>query len=134
LGFKCFSLGQSNYKEWKLTDEKELLQLDLRFKQAESPLKENWKQSDLLTEILLQQGFPLDSQILPVFEKLGNKISRVHSDFCDHDLFVCFDEKIEDKTVNSLDLHSENAFICLDSALSDQSKMRLSDHCNLKII
>ena len=63
---KC--LAHSNFKEWQPFIDKDSAQLELRFSQAETPLVESWKPENLLTEILLLQGFPLDSRIRPMPE------------------------------------------------------------------
>jgi len=134
LSFKSYFFSPSNFlhldnvmREGKFTD-KEL------FSEYKNVLVEGWKKENIFIEVELLQGFPLDSQVLPAFENLPNKISRVHSGFCAHDLYICLDEKIADQTADSLELRPEDIFVCLDSALTDQSKMRLSDRTNLKII
>lgn len=134
LGFKVFKLTRSNFKAWEDYEGENPEELEKLFDQAETPLIENWKEHDLLTEIILQQGFPLDSRITPQAEFKQNKIQIVESTFCAHRLFVCLDGKIKEDTIKRLELRSEDIFVCLDSALTDQAKMRLSDACNLKII
>jgi len=134
LGFKVFKLTRSNFKAWEGYDGENPEELEKLFDQAETPLIENWKDEDLLTEIILQQGFPLDSKITRQTEFKHNTIQIVESTFCAHRLFVCLDGKIKDDTIKRLELRSEDIFVCLDSALADQAKMRLADACNLKVI
>ncbi len=51
-----------------------------------------------------------------------------------HRLFVCFDSQIHDDTIKGLKMNLEDVFVCLDSALTDQAKMRLSNNCNLATV
>jgi len=137
LGFKVLKLARSNFKAWEDYDGENPEELEKLFDQAETPLDENWKEENLLTEIILQQGFPLDSRITPQADLKQNKIQLIESTFCAHRLFICLDGKIKDDTIKSRlagELRTEDIFVCLDSALMDQAKMRLADACNLKVI
>jgi adenine-specific DNA-methyltransferase len=69
---------------------------------------------------------------LPEFK--GNEVKQVTSEFVTHPLYVCLDKKIKSETVSKLQLGSEDIFVCLDSALSDEAKVKLADQCNLKVI
>ena len=62
-GFYCYTLDNSNLRKWQPYIEHDTSQLELRFNQAESPLVAGWKPENLLVEILLLQGFPLDSRV-----------------------------------------------------------------------
>ena len=134
LGFISHCLEHSHFKEWQPFTDKDSAQLELRFSQAEIPLVEGWKPKNLLVEILLLQGFPLDSRIrsLPEFKK--NDVKEVFSDFCEHRLYVCLDANVQPDTVATLRLRPEDILVCLDSALSDEAKITMADGCNLKVI
>jgi adenine-specific DNA-methyltransferase len=133
LGFHCFGLDKSNYKDWQLYEDRETRQLETLFDQFETPLVDGWTPQNLLVEVMLFQGFPLDSNIIPLDDR-GNNIQRVHSSTVAHDMFVCLDKKIEDETIQRLQLRPEDIFVCLDSALSDEAKIKLADQCNLIVI
>jgi len=134
LGFRVLKLDRSNFKSWQDYQGESIQELETLFDKIETPLVEGWRETDLLTEILLLQGFPLDSAIIPQDSFTSNNILLVDSSACAHRLFVCLDEKIADGTISQLRLNSEDVFVCLDSALTDQSKMHLADVCNLNII
>jgi adenine-specific DNA-methyltransferase len=133
-GFKCFKLDHSHFTEWIPFTVKEISQLELHFGQAETPLVEGWQPQNLLAEILLLQGFPLDSQVRSLPEFKANDVQQVTSEFVTHPLYVCLDKKVKPETVSKLKLSSEDIFVCLDSALSDEAKVKLADQCNLKVI
>ncbi len=133
-GCKCFTLSASNYTEWEPYSGKDTQQLELHLGKAETPLIEGWTSENLLAEILLLQGFPLDSRVHSLPEFKGNDVQQVASEFVTHPLYVCLDKKIKPETVSKLKLGSEDIFVCLDSALSDEVKVKLADQCNLKVI
>ncbi len=134
LGFKSFSLDHSNFAEWEPITEKDTSQLELRFNQAETPLVEGWSPKNLLAEILLLQGFPLESSVTSLPEFKANEVKEVTSEFVGHHLYVCLDKKVKAETVVKLSLRVEDILVCLDSALSDEAKVKLADQCNLKVI
>ena len=134
FGFRSYKLDYSTFKEWELFTSKDTSQLELRFEKAATPLVEGWQPENLLSEILLLQGFPLDSNVRSLPEFKANDVQQVTSEFVTHPLYVCLDKKIKPETVSKLKLSSEDIFVCLDSALSDEAKVKLADQCNLKVI
>jgi adenine-specific DNA-methyltransferase len=93
---------------------------------------------DVLIEVMLMEGFPLDS-MTETFEvsetsKVCNRITRVSSDLVAHRLFVCLDAQVHDETIAVLAMGDDDVFICLDSALTDEAKVRLEDGRRVKVI
>lgn len=135
LGFKVFSLTPSNYKSWKNyqgTSTQDLEnQLDL-FNQ--NPLREGYTKDGLLSEVILIEGFTLCSDISILKEIETNSIKRITSEYCEHALLVCLDETIHKETIAKLHLGDADVFICLDSAVSTEDKLRLSDKGLIKTI
>ncbi len=134
LGFKVFKLTGSNFKVWEDYQGTDIGQLQQSFDQYETPLADGWTPETLLTEVILLQGFPLDSAVTPLTGFTRNRIVAVESEFHTHRLVVCLDETLSDATIGHLDLAAEDVFVCLDSALTDQAKMQLQDRCNLNVI
>jgi len=133
-GFHVFKLTLSNFKEWQNYEGTDVKQLEKQLELHVSPLEENWKEENLLNEILLIEGFPLDSKIEVLSNYKKNKAYRITSDFCEHALLICLDKKVQDETIKSLQLNESDIFICLDTAISDQDKVRLSDKGLIKTI
>ncbi len=106
LGVTCYKLINSNFKDWPPFTGQDTSQLELRFGQAETPLAEDWKPENLLVEILLLQGFPLDSKVRSLPEFKTNEVKQVTSEFVTHPLYVCLDKKIKPETVAKLKLGS----------------------------
>ena len=134
LGFRCYRLDRSHFRRWRDYEGDSPAEVQTLFDQFETPLVDGWKPEDLLVELMLLEGFPLDSTVTPQTTFAHNTIHLVESDWCDHRLFVCLDASIHDDTVAHLSLAGQDVFVCLDSALTDQAKLRLADQCNLKVI
>lgn len=134
LGFKVFRLSNSNFKKWQNFQGNETKQLETLFSQQESALIEDWQFENLLYEILLVEGFPLDSSVKIIASFNKNEVIKVTSDFCEHSLFICLDSQIVPDTIKSLKLGDNDIFICLDNAVSDEDKLQLADKGLIKTI
>ena len=134
LGFKVFKLNHSNYKAWEDYKGEDVNQLEMLFEGAETPLVEDWTPESLLTEVMLLQGFPLDSTISVLPECKQNKIKIVTAQAIEHRLLTCLDDKISEDSITHLKFNDGDIFVCLDSAVTDQAKMRLANKCVLRTI
>jgi len=135
LGFRSYKLGRSHFTPWQPQSAAQPEQLVLQLDTAADPLLPGWQPADLLPEILLIEGFPLDSRVRPLPAYPANQVVEVSHDFCAHRLTICLDATLAPSTLAALQqLRPEDTLICLDSALDDESKLRLADRCNLKVI
>jgi adenine-specific DNA-methyltransferase len=132
LGFKVYRLDRSNFRQWESYEGSDLEAVQARFDEFETPLVDDWQPDDLLAEIVLLQGFPLDSRMTT--EQGSNTLYTFTSDDLPHRLIVCLDDKITDETIEGLQTDGIDVVVLLDSALTDQSKMRLADRCTLRVI
>ncbi len=132
--FKVLKLNKSNYKKWQDHRGGNIIELEKTLDLFnQNPLRDDWNKHKLLTEIMLLEGFPLDSTI----EKTAygkNEIYRIKTDELNQELLICMDEKIEENLIEELELNSKTTFICLDSAISNVNKLRLSDKGLIKTI
>jgi len=133
-GFKVFKLTNSTFKPWENYHGEEIDVVEDLFSGQVVPLVDRWKEDDLFTEIILIEGFPLDSVVKPCSQYKKNTITEVTSSFCEHKLFICLDKKIDQSTIKDLSLGDNDIFICLDSAVNDETKARLSDKGLIKTI
>lgn len=134
LGFKCYELAHSNFKDWQPYVGERVEEIQMIFDAFESPLREDWTWEDLRTEILLMEGFPLDSRVTQLENFDRNRVELVISDFHEHRLLVCLDDKIAPQTISELRLSDKDVFICLDGALNDETKVQLSDAGNIHVV
>jgi hypothetical protein len=83
---------------------------------------------------MLLEGFTLCSTISILDSIKTNLIKKVSSEYCQYHLLVCLDETIAKETIANLTLGDKDIFICLDSAISTEDKLRLSDKGLIKTI
>jgi len=133
-GYKYFKLTNSNFNTWQNFDSGTLNSLeDALDLFNQSPLKKNWNKCKLLSEIILNEGFPLDCSSEEI-KIANNNIYSISAEGIEHTLKVCLDKKIDDEEIQKLSLGSLTTFICLDSSISSLSKLRLSDKGLIKTI
>lgn len=136
LGFRSYRLSPSHFRTWEADGTADLVHIQHQFDLFTSPLVEGWRVTDLLTEIQLREGFPLESTVTRCREITNNQVWQIVADHCNHRLFLCLDNTIESQIQIALPplLQQDNLFVCLDSALTDQSKSQLAGLLNLKTI
>lgn len=134
-GFKVYRLDKSNLSKWEVDMynkiEKLSKQIDLF---TNSSFNEEAKEKDILTEIMLHQGYPLDSMIKKDIITTNN-LYNIQLEEIQSPLVVCLDEKIYQETERYLTCNFDKAtFICLDNALTNEQKVFLSEYMNVKTI
>lgn len=134
LGFRVLRLARSHYQGWADYEGDNLDKVIDLFAMAQETLVEGWTPEGLLTEVMLIEGFPLDSQIESLSNFNKNAVTKVTSDYCAHKLVVCLDDKVYADSMNALALSDTDVFVCLDKALSDEAKVSLADRCILKTV
>ena len=75
------------------------------FDDAEQPLVDSWTPESLLTEVMLIQGFPLDSTVTLQMESKDNTVQVIESNTSVHRLFICLDKNIADDTIKELEVN-----------------------------
>ncbi len=134
VGFKVYRLDRTLFSEWSDYEGGSVREIEDLFAQQETPLVDGWTRPGLLTEVLLLRGYPLDSTVEPVTGLDENEVLRVTTDAFDADLYVCLDETVHADTIAALELDPDDTFVCLDTALTDQDKVRLLDKSTLFVI
>ncbi len=135
-GFKVLKLTSSHYKPWQNYHGESVEELESLFESYAEPLVENWRamEDGLFTEILLLEGFPLDSTVAEMTEYTANRLRRVTCDYHENRLIVCLDDTLSPETVQQLNLTDGDTFVCLDTAVDDKTKARLADKGLIKTI
>lgn len=139
LGFRVFRQVSSNYRQWRDYEGQSVSEYQSQLAGFTSPLVEGWDPIALRTEVMLAQGFPLDSRIARCDALPHNAVDVISHEWCEHRLWVCLDEYLAPETVHALSTSAggyepEDVFVCLDSALSDEARARLDDRCHVVII
>jgi adenine-specific DNA-methyltransferase len=135
-GFKVFKLDKSNLRKWNNFNGESVEQLEANLDYYTSAhFIEGCSSKDIIIELMLHHGFPLDS-VISQNPKLGNNTlwTIEHSDV-PFKMYVCLDETLDESTVSYLSGKSSmDMFICLDDALTDESKVILSETLKVKTI
>lgn len=135
-GFAVFTLEKSNLKIWdqsSVSNVQELEQtLDLF---TNDKLVEGWTPENVVTELMLLQGYPLDSRISKDGAGLGDQVWIVSHEDVPYHLIINLEEDISDRTIEQiLNEYPEDLFICFDYAISDGAKTLLAESMKVKTI
>lgn len=141
IGFKVYRLQNSNFVKYTPVegqDEDSQNKLFEEFEKNQIPLVNGWKAENVLTEIILKQGFALDCTKEKVDSFKKNTIWKI-TDSADVvskkiKLYVCLDNFIEEETIKNLTLNDDEKFICLDAAIDDSAYARLADKGRIETI
>lgn len=141
IGFKVFRMQESNFKEYRPVqgqDENATKSLFEELENNQIPLVDGWKTENVLTEIILKQGFALDCECKKVDAFTKNTV------YCIKDsegpasrtttMYVCLDSQIDSDTIKNLKLDEKEKFVCLNSAIDDTSYARLADKGRIETI
>lgn len=132
LGFKVFKLVKSNFPrvEFAPDPEKteaeniELLKKYIRDKEAQ--LITAFNHDELMTEILLKNGFNLNYQVTKLEQFKKNEIYLAKDS--KNEILICLDVTIEMDTVEYFKKNIDKKFICLERALDTTKKYNLKHY------
>ncbi|MGC9001099.1 DNA methyltransferase, partial [Caldisericum sp.] len=143
FGFKVFRLDKSNFNlkdEFEIQEGKgveELKQKYLKWLGAwiNEPLVPGWKAIDVVYEVMLKEGFNLNSKIEEV-EIKNNNFYYVKDAGENLDFYISLDDKIKNKTIEEIRTtkYKNKMFVFLDRALTDDDKINLTTFVRLKVI
>ncbi len=141
VGFKVYRLTKSNFRSYTPVQGQDEAAKDTLFKELEGslvPLVDGWKAENVITQIILREGFALDCTKEKLSSISKNTVYKITDSFDavrrSTILYVCLDTHIEEETIKSLTLGEGEKFICLDSAIDDSSYARLSDKGRIETI
>jgi len=132
LGFKVFKLVKSNFPrvEWapdvEKTDEENIALLKKYIADKEAQLVTAFNRDELLTEILLKNGFQLNYKADKLKQFKKNEILLATDGI--KKTLICLDVTIEADTVEYFKKHTDKKFICLERALDTTKKYNLKHY------
>jgi len=132
LGFKVFKLVKSNFPrvEWapdvEKTDEENIVSLKKYIGDKEAQLVTAFNRNELLTEILLKNGFQLNYKADKQEQFKKNEILLATDSI--KETLICLDVTIEADTVEYFKKHTDKKFICLERALDTTKKYNLKHY------
>ncbi|MCM3470183.1 site-specific DNA-methyltransferase [Brevibacillus borstelensis] len=133
-GFAVYKLDKSNIKKWKHYIGQSVEQLEANLELfTDSHFSEVSTDKDIVVELMLHQGFPLDS--LVINKQVANNLWIVNHSDIPFKMLICLEKNIEESTVQYLLAnYGSDMLICLDEALSNQAKILLSETMKVKTI
>jgi adenine-specific DNA-methyltransferase len=132
LGFKVFKLVKSNFPrvEWapdvEKTDEENIALLKKYIADKEAQLVTAFNRDELLTEILLKNGFQLNYKADKQEQFKKNEILLANDGI--KETLICLDILINADTVEYFKTHTDKKFICLERALDTTKKYILKHY------
>ena len=134
LGFRVFKLSESNYQiEADMqTDDLQIRMQDLE--KTLDPLRDGWSVENVLYEVILKEGYPLNSEVKTVKCLTANTIFRIIAPDETESFYVCLDGELNETDLERLNLLKDTIFVCRDVALNDTLAANLSLQCHLKTI
>jgi adenine-specific DNA-methyltransferase len=136
-GFRVYKLSKTGFKEWRDFEGSSLEEYEKQLSLHLAETDDKAKEEDLVAEIMLREGFPLDST-LDRLEEGALTVTRVESSASSHRLFICLDtgfgRSLTVRAFEKLGIANEDVFICRDEALSDEAKLRIRELCRLATV
>ncbi|MCA0986575.1 site-specific DNA-methyltransferase [Guptibacillus algicola] len=131
-GFKVLELNRSNLKMWLSQNDQSVdylvNKLDLF---STSPFIEGVSEQNIVIELMLNQGFPLNSML----HKNRENIWEVTHERIPFNLYISLQDNINNDVIEFLEkVQIGSLLICTDDSLSDEQKVLLSEKLNVKTI
>ena len=143
FGFKVFKLDKSNFNlkeefEFDPDEDKEELKkiyLEKLGMWVNEPLVPDWREIDVIYEVILKEGLRLNSKIEKVKIK-DNEFYYVKDEEQNLDFYISLEDKFSPETIEEIRTpkYKGKMFVFLDKALTDNDKINLSAFVRLKVI
>ena len=131
LGFKVFTLSKSSFPRVDFApapdkNEEENLALFQEYvAQKEQQLTLAFNEDELITEILIKQGFMLTYKLEAESQFTKNRVYKATDGV--KTAFITVDSKLYDETVDYFMQHTDTKFICIERALDTTKKFNLKN-------
>ncbi len=119
IGFKVFKLQSSNFKAWNTEQPKDDAQLVKQLALHTDHLVEGRSQEDVLYELLLKSGFPLDTKV----EKIILAEKHVFS-VAEGAMLICLDMQLTTDVINAMAAQKPERVICLDAGFAENDQLK----------
>ncbi|MFW6015353.1 MAG: site-specific DNA-methyltransferase [bacterium] len=132
-GFKVFKLDKSNFKIWEELKAEDVTEEDIKntLSLFQNSLVQGYKDLDVIYEILIKEGFNLNSTIL---KEETDKYTIYKVKDGNHLIYINLDEKVELDILQFINYNENAILMCLDNALTDETKLNIDLKMQLKVI
>ena len=118
-GFKVYALDRSNFVPWDATAATDAASLEKQLELAVDNVLHDRSHADLLAEILLKTGFPLDTPITKV-EIAGTDVYQV----ADPGFLVCLAETVTAPLIKAIAATKPHRVVILDAAFQGNDALK----------
>ena len=118
-GFKVYALDRSNFVPWDATAATDVASLEKQLELAVDNVLHDRNDADLLAEILLKTGFPLDTAITQV-EIAGTPVYQV----ADPGFLVCLAKKVDAPLIKAIAAAKPHRVVILDAAFGGTDALK----------
>ena len=143
FGFKVFKLDKSNFNlkdEFQFDPSEDREELKKKYLEwlgmwVDQPLVFDWKEIDVIYEVMLKEGLNLNSKIEKIKIK-DDEFYYVKDEVQDLDFYISLKDKFTPDTIEEIRTtkYKGKMFVFLDKALTDSDKINLSAFVRLKVI
>ena len=118
-GFKVFKLQSSNFKAWNAAQPKDDAELVKQLTLHVDHLVEGRTQEDVLYELLIKSGFPLDTKA----EKITLAEKTVFS-VADGMMLICLEKQLTPEVIKAMADKKPERVVCLDAGFADNDQLK----------
>ena len=118
-GFKVFKLQSSNFKAWNAEQPKDDVELVKQLTLHVDHLAAGRTQEDVLYELLLKSGFPLDTKV----EKIVLAGKNVFS-VADGMMLICLEKELTPEVIKAMAEKKPERVVCLDAGFADNDQLK----------
>lgn len=133
IGFKVFKLHKTNINKWQdFNPERDGGNLELQTKlelSVKNPLVDGVQTQDFITEVILQEGFPLTARQ----EEIVSGVFKITHEWVPYTLYASMLYSFKDTDFSKIQLQGTDHLVCLDKAFegNDSLKQMLDNQCKL---
>jgi adenine-specific DNA-methyltransferase len=138
LGFKVFKLQKSNFPRVEFapnpdaSEEENIEALKKYIRDKESQMVNSYNREEIITEILIKNGFKLNYTLTPQTQFTKNEILLATDG--EKETLICIDTSLHEITVEYFKTNTKQKLIVLERALNTTQKWNLKHHLNDKFI
>lgn len=127
IGFRVYGVSRSNLTKFIPRIVENVSQLNLLDFSKTGSLVPDYNTTGVINEIMLLEGFPLDSNVTEATEFQDVIYIVMHPDRS-YRLLVCLStDFLSEETIKEAARYSKDTFVCLEASLTDELKLRLAD-------
>jgi adenine-specific DNA-methyltransferase len=118
-GFKVFKLQSSNFKAWNTEQPKDEAELGKQLTLHVDHLVAGRTQDDVLYELLLKSGFPLDTKV----EQIAMAGKIVFS-IADGAMLICLEKELTPEVIKAMAEKKPERVVCLDAGFANNDQLK----------